>query len=47
MSTLQASIGSGFGAASNRKVTEDRMGTQANLLAEFPYLGPPHNDRQD
>jgi len=27
----------------NGKVTGDRIGPHADLLAEFPYLGPPHN----
>ncbi len=25
------------------KVTGDRVGAHVDLLAEFPYLGPPHN----
>lgn len=25
------------------KVIEDKVGPHGNLLAEFPYLGPPHN----
>jgi Domain of unknown function (DUF4331) len=25
------------------KVTEDKVGPHGDLLAEFPYLGPPHN----
>jgi hypothetical protein len=29
----------------NGKVTGDGIGPHADLLAEFPYLGPPHNDR--
>jgi hypothetical protein len=28
----------------NGKVTEDKVGPHADLLGEFPYLGPPHND---
>ena len=28
----------------NGKVTEDKVGTHRDLLAEFPYLGLPHND---
>ena len=24
-------------------VTEDKVGPHGDLLAEFPYLGPPHN----
>jgi hypothetical protein len=27
----------------NRKVTGDGVGPHVDLLAEFPYLGPPHN----
>ena len=27
----------------NGKVTGDRVGPHVDLLAEFPYLGPPHN----
>jgi hypothetical protein len=27
----------------NGKVTEDKVGSHGDLLAEFPYLGPPHN----
>jgi hypothetical protein len=27
----------------NGKVTEDKVGPHVDLLAEFPYLGPPHN----
>jgi hypothetical protein len=26
----------------NGKVTEDEVGPHRDLLAEFPYLGPPH-----
>jgi hypothetical protein len=25
------------------KVTTDRVGAHSDLLAEFPYLGPPHS----
>jgi Domain of unknown function (DUF4331) len=28
----------------NGKLTEDKVGPHADLLAEFPYLGPPHTD---
>jgi hypothetical protein len=28
----------------NGKVTEDKAGPHGDLLAEFPYLGSPHND---
>ena len=27
----------------NGKVTEDKVGPHTDLVAEFPYLGPPHN----
>jgi hypothetical protein len=27
----------------NGKVTGDRVGPHRDLLAEFPYLGPPHH----
>ena len=27
----------------NGKVTQDKVGPHGDLLAEFPYLGPPHN----
>ena len=27
----------------NGKVTKDKVGPHGELLAEFPYLGPPHN----
>jgi hypothetical protein len=30
---------------SNGKVTQDGVGPHADLLNEFPYLGPPHQDR--
>ena len=30
----------------NGRVTEDRVGAHSDLLAEFPYLGPPHNARE-
>jgi hypothetical protein len=30
----------------NGKVTEDRVGPHRDLLAEFPYLGPPHSSEQ-
>ena len=29
----------------NGKVTEDKVGTHGDLLDEFPYLGPPHDQR--
>ena len=28
----------------NGKVTRDGIGPHGDLLPEFPYLGPPHND---
>jgi len=27
----------------NGKVTGDKVGPHGDLIAEFPYLGPPHN----
>jgi Domain of unknown function (DUF4331) len=30
----------------NGKITEDGVGPHRDLLAEFPYLGPPHNARR-
>jgi hypothetical protein len=30
----------------NGKVTTDRVGAHSDLLAEFPYLGPPHSVRR-
>jgi hypothetical protein len=27
----------------NGKVTEDKVDAHGDLLAEFPYLGPPHS----
>jgi hypothetical protein len=29
----------------NGRVTEDKVGPHDDFLAEFPYLGPPHEDR--
>ena len=29
----------------NGKVKEDKAGPHSDLIAEFPYLGPPHNSR--
>jgi Domain of unknown function (DUF4331) len=29
----------------NGKVSDDKVGPHADLLTEFPYLGPPHEDR--
>jgi hypothetical protein len=29
----------------NGKVSEDKVGPHGDLLPEFPYLGPPHEDR--
>jgi hypothetical protein len=31
----------------NGKVTEDGVGPHDDLLSEFPYLGPPHEDRTE
>jgi hypothetical protein len=30
----------------NGRVTEDKVGPHTDLLAEFPYLGPPHVSRE-
>jgi hypothetical protein len=27
----------------NGKITGDKVGPHGDLLAEFPYMGPPHN----
>jgi hypothetical protein len=29
----------------NGKVSEDKVGPHDDLLPEFPYLGPPHENR--
>ena len=29
----------------NGKVTDDKVGPHKDLLAEFPYVGPPHKAR--
>jgi len=34
---------SSLGILTNGKVTGDKVGPHGDLLAEFPYLGPPHN----
>jgi hypothetical protein len=31
----------------NGKVTEDGVGPHNDLLPEFPYLGPPHENRTE
>ena len=31
----------------NGKVTEDKVGPHNDLLPEFPYLGPPHENRTE
>jgi hypothetical protein len=42
--TLTDDAGDAFLAVlTNGKVTEDKIGAHGDLLAEFPYLGPPHN----
>jgi hypothetical protein len=42
--TLTDDAGSAFLAIlTNGKVTGDKIGPHVDLLAEFPYLGPPHN----
>jgi hypothetical protein len=41
--TLTDDAGDAFLAIlTNGKVTEDRVGPHSDLLAEFPYVGPPH-----
>jgi hypothetical protein len=43
--TLTDDAGDAFLAVfTNGKVTEDKVGPHDDLLAEFPYLGPPHGD---
>ena len=32
-----------LGVLTNGKVTEDKVGPHTDVLAEFPYVGPPHN----
>jgi hypothetical protein len=29
----------------NGRVTEDKVGPHEDFMPEFPYLGPPHEDR--
>jgi hypothetical protein len=29
----------------NGRVTEDGVGPHEDFLSEFPYVGPPHEDR--
>jgi hypothetical protein len=42
--TLTDDAGDAFLAVfTNGKVTGDKVGAHSDLLAEFPYLGPPHN----
>ena len=42
--TLTDDAGDAFlGILTNGKVTEDGVEAHIDLLAEFPYLGPPHN----
>ena len=44
--TLTDDAGDAFVAVlTNGEVTEDKVGPHGDLLAEFPYLGPPHNLR--
>ena len=31
----------------NGKVTEDKVGAHNDFLPEFPYLGPPHENRTE
>jgi hypothetical protein len=42
--TLTDDAGDAFLAVlTNGRVTGDMVGAHSDLLAEFPYLGPPHN----
>ena len=42
--TLTDDAGDAFLAIlTNGKVTEDKVDAHGDLLAEFPYLGPPHS----
>jgi Domain of unknown function (DUF4331) len=42
--TLTDDVADAFLAVlTNGKVTGDKVGPHVDLLAEFPYLGPPHN----
>jgi hypothetical protein len=42
--TLTDDAGDAFVAVlTNGKVTGDKVGAHVDLLAEFPYLGPPHH----
>src|SRR5947207_3442445 len=42
--TLTDDVADAFLAVlTNGKVTSDKVGPHIDLLAEFPYLGPPHN----
>ena len=34
-----------LGLLTNGKVTRDNVGPHKDLLAAFPYVGPPHKDR--
>ena len=44
--TLTDDAGDAFLAVlTNGKVMEDKVGAHGDLLAEFPYLGSPHNAR--
>jgi hypothetical protein len=31
----------------NGKVTQDKVGPHEDFLREFPYLGPPHENRAE
>jgi hypothetical protein len=42
--TLTDDAGAAFLAVlTNGKVTDDKLGAHGDLLAEFPYMGPPHS----
>jgi uncharacterized protein DUF4331 len=46
--SLTDDVGDPFMAIlTNGKVTEDMVGPHDDLLSEFPYLGPPHEDRAE
>jgi hypothetical protein len=37
-------IGFFLAILTNGKVTGDKVGPHGDLIPEFPYLGPPHNE---
>ena len=36
-----------FSVLTNGKITQDKVGPHKDLLAGFPYVGPPHEDRSN